>query len=117
MTIKNYITGFALSLLLTLLSFGLVELHLHNDHEWPPHTFIIPTIILFALVQFAVQVVYFLHITSKHASRGRVVALGFAVLVVCILVCGSLWIMTTLNNRMMPSDAQMTQYMDDQQGI
>ena len=117
MNMKNYTIGFFLSLLLTLAAYALVELHLSNHHEWPPHSFIIPAIILFALVQFAVQVIFFLHVGGSAASRDRLVVLCFAVLVVLILVSGSLWIMLTLNGRMMPSEAQMTQYMDNQQGI
>jgi hypothetical protein len=37
--------------------------------------------------------------------------------IVGILLSGSIWIMFTLDQRMMPDAAQMTQYMDTQAGL
>jgi cytochrome o ubiquinol oxidase operon protein cyoD len=106
-----YATGFALSLLLTLTTYIVAV------HRALPQGPVLVTIILLACAQFAVQVVCFLHLGIGRTSRDRLIALGFAVVVVLILVSGSLWIMFTLNGRMMPDTAQMEQYMQNQEGI
>ncbi len=106
-----YAIGFVLSLLLTLTAYFLAV------HVAVPQGLVIVVLILLACTQFAVQILCFLHVGGKHASRDRLIALGFAVLVVLILVSGSLWIMFTLNGRMMPDTAQMEQYMQNQEGI
>lgn len=107
----SYIYGFVLSLALTLAAYFVATHHV----LWGAPA--VGVLIAFALLQFAVQIFFFLHVGSAPASRERLVVLGFATVVVLILVSGSLWIMFTLNGRMMPSEAQMTQYMNDQQGI
>ena len=43
--------------------------------------------------------------------------LGSFGLVILILIAGSIWIMFSLNARMMPGTMQMEQYMQSQQGI
>jgi cytochrome o ubiquinol oxidase operon protein cyoD len=113
MTIKNYIIGFALSLIPTSLAFALVWIHITSKHELLSHEMLIPLIVILALVQIIVQLFCFLHITQ---SRERLYLLICALGVVCILVGGSLWIMFTLQGRMMPDDMQM-QYMDMQGGL
>jgi cytochrome o ubiquinol oxidase operon protein cyoD len=70
-----------------------------------------------ACVQFVVQVVYFLHLAEKGASHERLLMLCLAGVVVAILVGGSVWIMLSLNGRMMPDQQQMEHYMQAQQGI
>lgn len=112
-----YVVGFVLSLLCTLAAFSVVWLHLTSGHSWPPHTFIIPAILLLALLQCAVQLICFLHLTEGSDARERTFSLGVAALVVFILVSGSLWIMTHLNARMMQDSGAMQQYMDSQSGL
>lgn len=111
MTAKNYFIGFILSLILTLVAFGLVM-----QHALSPQLLIVAIIIL-ALLQCAVQLVCFLHLGQGEDSRERSFALVAAALVVLILVSGSLWIMTHLNERMMADPAAMQQYMDSQSGL
>ena len=117
MTIKNYSIGFVLSLGLVAAAYVPVELHVSSHHTWPPHSFIIPAVIIFALVQCAVQLVFFLHLGAGRASRDKLIVFGFAVGVVLILTSGSLWIMNTLSGRMTHTPEQMTEYMNNQQGI
>jgi heme/copper-type cytochrome/quinol oxidase subunit 4 len=59
----------------------------------------------------------FLHLAGRGASRERLAIFAAALFIVAILVSGSLWIMFTLNGRMMPDTAQMEQYMNDQSGF
>jgi len=108
-SLRTYAAGFLLSLAFTALAYRTATHHLHTKEA------ALISIVLFACVQFAVQAVFFLHL--GRGSRQRLAVLGFAAVIVTILVAGSLWIMTSLNNRMMPSVDQMNQYMQGQQGI
>jgi cytochrome o ubiquinol oxidase operon protein cyoD len=52
-----------------------------------------------------VHLVFFLHITTGPDNANNVLALAFGVLIVILVVAGSLWIMTNLNDSMMlPSE-------------
>jgi cytochrome o ubiquinol oxidase subunit IV len=108
---RAYTTGFILSILLTFGAYMLAVYHLLP--------FQIALIILLALafVQFIVQVLCFLHLGKESNSRDRVIVLVCAVVIVGILLWGSLWIMTNLNGRMMPTVDQMQEYMNNQDGI
>lgn len=107
----TYIGGFVFSIICTLAAYSLIV-----DHTLSINL-TVGIIVLLALVQFAIQLICFLHLGTGRSSRTRLVLFGGAAIVVTILVSGSLWIMFTLNNRMMPSTAQMEQYMDDQGGF
>jgi cytochrome o ubiquinol oxidase operon protein cyoD len=108
---KSYVIGFVLSLLLTVIAYQLVV------EDSLPYQLLIAAVIAAAFVQFIVQIYCFLHIGSDASSRERLFALSFATLLIGILVTGSLWIMFSLQGRMMPDSAQMEQYMDDQAGF
>jgi cytochrome o ubiquinol oxidase subunit IV len=60
-----------------------------------------------AIAQMGVHLVFFLHITTGPDNTNNVLALAFGVLIVIVVVAGSLWIMTNLNDSMMPS-AELT---------
>ncbi len=117
MTLKNYITGFVLSLACIAAPLVLFELHAANNHVWPTHTGIIIAALVFALLQCAVQLVYFLHLGRGRGSHEKLAVFGIAAGVLLILTMGSLWIMQNLSGRMMPTAEQMTQYMNNEQGI
>ena len=108
---RGYLVGFILSLALTGTAYWFVLQHTF------PFLFVVGWVVLLALLQFVVQVMCFLHLGRESVSRERLILLICAAIVVLILVSGSIWIMVTLNSRMMPSSEQMTQYMDSQQGI
>ncbi len=106
-----YVTGFVLSLIITFVAYYTVTQHVLSP------LMLVVAIVALAAVQFIVQMVCFLHMGAQTSSRDRLIVLGFAGVIVTILVVGSLWIINNLNNRMMPSTAQMEQYMSDQTGI
>ncbi|MEJ2726659.1 MAG: cytochrome C oxidase subunit IV family protein, partial [Deltaproteobacteria bacterium] len=58
-------------------------------------------VIAAAVVQMLVHLHYFLHLNRSSAQRWNVLALLFTVLILCLFVGGSLWIMYNLNYRMM----------------
>lgn len=108
---RAYAIGFVLSLALTLAAYSLAV------HHALPGGGLVAALIVLACTQFIVQVVCFLHLGRETASRERLVVLGCVMVIVLILVGGSLWIMTHLNERMMADPTQMEQYMSDQEGI
>ena len=57
---------------------------------------------MLAIAQMGVHLVFFLHITTGPDNTNNVLALAFGVLIVTIVVAGSVWIMSNLNDNMMP---------------
>ena len=67
-----------------------------------------------AILQFFVQMFLFLHIGKQ---RARLVMAGLMLAIVLILVGGTLWVMHSLNYRMMMTPQQMDEYMRDQDSL
>ncbi len=107
----TYTLGFAASVLLTLTCYILAT------HAMFGRQTLMILLLALAGLQFALQSLCFLHLGGRSASPDRLMVLSASLLIVLILTSGSLWIMFTLNGRMMPSAAGMEQYMNDQQGI
>jgi cytochrome o ubiquinol oxidase operon protein cyoD len=96
-----YLAGLALAILLTATSFYVAG----TDLVWQPS---IPVaLVVLAIAQMGVHLVFFLHITSGPDNTNNVLALAFGVLIVMLLMGGSLWIMANLNHNMMPMDQIM----------
>lgn len=108
--LSTYITGYLLSVGLTLCAYLLVT-HQSDSHYW----FVVSAIAVLAIAQFLVQITYFLHISFASKERWRLVVLLFMMTIVLILVIGSIWIMNNLNYRMTPQ--QMNTYMQDQDSL
>ncbi len=113
---RLYATGFGLSLLCTFGAYGFAV-----SGYLAPHALVI-ALLVFALAQFVVQVVCFLHLGHADDAHDRRLVLGFALLVTAIIVVGSLWIMANLNRRMRYDPTQfmtqeMEQYMSSQPGL
>jgi cytochrome o ubiquinol oxidase operon protein cyoD len=99
--VVGYLTGLGLAILLTATSFFVAGTNL----VWEPS---IPVaLVVLAIAQMGVHVVFFLHITTGPDNTNNVLALAFGVLIVIILMGGSLWIMDNLNHNMMPMDQIM----------
>lgn len=94
---KSYVSGFIISLILTLAAFGLVMQHLDSSNEALPQSILIPTVIALAITQLIVQLVFFLHLGRESRPRFNLTAFLFMILVVVLLVGGSLWIMANLD--------------------
>lgn len=102
LSLKAYATGFLASLALTLTAYWLVLRHVHSHHLIYSDNWLIGLVIVLALGQFFVQVVYFLHLGVESKPRWNLITFSFMATVVLILVLGSLWIMYHLNYGMMP---------------
>jgi cytochrome o ubiquinol oxidase operon protein cyoD len=97
----GYVVGLGLALLLTATSFFVAG----TDLVWQPS---IPVaIIVLAIAQMGVHLVFFLHLTTGDDNANNILALAFGVLIVFLLIIGSLWIMYHLNHNMMPMDQMM----------
>ena len=94
-TLTSYLTGFVLALILTAIPFGFVM-----SSAFSPAATIF-AIFSAGVVQILVHLHYFLHLDTSSAARWNVLALMFTLLILTLFVGGSLWIMWTLNYRMM----------------
>ncbi len=104
MRITTYITGYALSILCTLLAFGLLKWHIATQHFFPSHTALTLGFISLALMQLVVQLFFFLHVGRGRDRHWNAVALCFALFIVTVLVGGTLWIMQNLQHGQMQNN-------------
>jgi cytochrome o ubiquinol oxidase operon protein cyoD len=102
--IQTYAIGLALAALLTAASFYTVRTSL----IWGPGIPI--ALVVLAVAQMGVHLVFFLHITSDPDNTNNALALAFGVLIVLLVIVGSLWIMNNLSGRLMPA-AETPQHM------
>ncbi|WP_426437874.1 cytochrome o ubiquinol oxidase subunit IV [Bradyrhizobium genosp. P] len=96
-SLKSYLIGFGLSVVLTAIPFWLVMTDALGDKQV---TALI--VLLFAAVQIVVHMIYFLHMNTRSENGWTMLALIFTVIMVAIALTGSLWVMHHLNVNMMP---------------
>ena len=97
----GYVVGLGLAILLTATSFFIAGTKL----VWEPS---IPVaLVVLAIAQMGVHLVFFIHITTDPDNTNNVMALAFGLLIVFLVVGGSLWIMSNLNQNMPPMDQIM----------
>jgi len=94
-SVKSYVVGFLLSIVLTLIPFGVVMM---GDYSQATMLY---TVVGTAVVQILVQLAFFLHMNFSSEGGWNLTAFIFTVLIIAILVVGSLWIMYHLNTNMM----------------
>lgn len=100
-----YTAGLFLAVLLTATSFWVANTSL----LWGPG---VPLgLAVLAIAQMGVHLVFFLHITTAPDKTNSVLALAFGMLIVFLVIAGSIWIMTNLNENMMPSGEMMNMRM------
>jgi cytochrome o ubiquinol oxidase operon protein cyoD len=99
--VRTYVIGLALATLLTIASFGVGATHF----IWAPAVPV--ALVVFAIAQMGIHLVFFLHVTTGPDNTNNVVALAFGVMVVVLVVIGSIWIMGHLNHNMMTPEQMM----------
>ena len=99
--VVGYLIGLVLAVGLTAASFWAVYTHLIYGPGVPG------LLITLAVAQMGVHLVFFLHITTGPDNTNNVLALAFGVLIVCLVVFGSIWIMAHLNHNMTPMNQLM----------
>ncbi|MBA2920004.1 cytochrome o ubiquinol oxidase subunit IV [Sphingomonas sp. MAH-20] len=96
--IANSNLGLGFSVILTAGAFVLANTNLIYGPSIPI------ALLVLAVAQMGVHLVFFLHITTGPDNTNNVLALAFGILVVFLIVAGSVWIMNHLNANMMPMD-------------
>ena len=91
---KQYTIGFILSIILTLIPFGMVMAGMTGG-------LVIATIAITAIAQVLVQLVFFLHLNGSEQQRWDSIAFIYTILTIAILLIGSVWVMTHLHANMM----------------
>ena len=99
--IWSYVIGLAVASLLTVVSFLVARTTL----VWEPS---IPVaLVVLAVAQMGIHLVFFIHITTGADNVNNVMALAFGVVIVLLVMVGSLWIMANMNHNMLPMDQLM----------
>ena len=96
-TLRGYLTGFILAVILTVVPFWLV---MGNVLESSGMTALV--ILAIGAVQMVVHIVYFLHMSPSAEGGWNMLALIFTVIIVVIALVGSIWVMYNLDTNMMP---------------
>jgi cytochrome o ubiquinol oxidase operon protein cyoD len=99
--VRGYLLGLGLAVVLTIASFWAVETHA----IYRPGAAV--ALLVLAVAQMGIHLIFFLHITTAPDNANNILALAFGVLIVCLIVFGSLWVMLQLNHNMMPLDQLM----------
>jgi cytochrome o ubiquinol oxidase operon protein cyoD len=97
----SYVVGLGLALVLTGISFWVAS----TSILWGPGVAV--GLVVLAIAQMGVHLVFFLHITSGPDNTNNVLALAFGVLIVFLVMIGTIWIMGHLAANMGPSAAIM----------
>ncbi|HUP66721.1 MAG TPA: cytochrome o ubiquinol oxidase subunit IV [Sphingomicrobium sp.] len=92
----SYVLGLGLALVLTGISFWVAS----TSSLWGPGVAV--GLIVLAIAQMGVHLVFFLHITSGPDNTNNVLALAFGVLIVFLVMVGTIWIMAHMNANMAP---------------
>jgi len=96
-----YVIGLALALILTGVSFWVAS----TSALWGPGVAV--GLVVLAIAQMGVHLVFFLHITSGPDNTNNVLALAFGVLIVFLVMIGTIWIMAHLAANMGPPAEMM----------
>jgi len=94
-SVKSYMIGFVLSIILTAIPFGLAMA------GSLPKNLTVLIIVAMAVIQVVVHLVYFLHMDRSKEQRSNVSTFLFTAMVIALLVGLSLWIMFSIHIEMM----------------
>ena len=96
-----YTIGYVLAVILTVASFAMATTHLLTPAS------LVAALFVLAVGQMLVHLIFFLHITTAPAHKTNILAIVLTLLIITLVVIGSLWIMSQLNQHMMPMDQLM----------
>ena len=99
--VRNANRGLGFSVILTVAAFVLANTQLIYGPAIPVG------LLVLAIAQMGVHLVFFLHITTGPDNTNNVLALAYGILIVFLIVVGSIWIMTHLQTNMMPMNDLM----------
>ena len=96
--VRNANLGLFFSIILTVAAFVVATTELIYTPAIPV------ALLVFAIAQMGVHLVYFLHITTGPDNTNNVLALAYGILIVFLVVVGSIWIMNAMDHNMRPMD-------------
>jgi cytochrome o ubiquinol oxidase operon protein cyoD len=96
-TLKGYLTGFGLSVILTAIPFWMVMTGAMESKYA-----LALSVLALAVVQVVVHMIYFLHMNFRSQGGWSMMALIFTIVFVAIGLSGSVWVMYHLNANMGP---------------
>jgi cytochrome o ubiquinol oxidase operon protein cyoD len=99
--VRGYLIGLALATLLTIASFWAAQTHTIYGPGVPV------ALLALAVAQMGIHLVFFLHLTTAPDNTNNILALAFGVLIACLVVFGSLWIMSHLDHNLIPEHMDM----------
>ena len=108
-TLRTYLTGFFVAVVLTAIPFWVVMAR-------PIDSALVSAVVvvILAVAQIYVHTFAFLHVNTREQGGWTLIAYVFTTVLVLITIAGSLWIMMHLNSNMMPgmrSDPETTSQM------
>ena len=106
-TIKNYVIGFVLSLVFTLIPYWLVVNHVLTG------VVLFGTILAFALLQAGIQLLFFLHLGRERNPRFQSVFLLITAGGLFVVTVGTTWILYHLHSNMAPTAAALQLAQDE----
>lgn len=110
-SLKSYVTGFILSLICTLAAYFVVTA---SDLE---RSLQMGIIFILAVIQFMVQIFFFLHLGRETRPRWKQLTFLFMLATVIIIVLGSIWIMSHLDYRHVMGPAETDEYILRDEGV
>ena len=99
--LRTYLIGLGLATVMTIASFWAAQTHLIYGPG------ISVAIVVLAIAQMGIHLVFFLHITTAPDNANNVLALAFGILIACLVIFGSLWIMANLDHNMLSPQQMM----------
>ncbi len=99
---RSYMMGFGLSVVLTLIPFGIVMGGMYSNPKWA-----VLIIFLLGAAQMLVHIYYFLHVDVAAEDGWLLMSVAFTVLMLAIVLVGSLWVMFHLEEHVMPAHEQI----------
>ena len=97
----SYLAGLAFAVGLTIASFWAAQTHLIYGPG------VSAALVALAIAQMGIHLVFFLHITTAPDNTNNVLAVGFGIVIVFLVVVGSLWIMANMNHMSVPMNELM----------
>ncbi|WNK21282.1 cytochrome o ubiquinol oxidase subunit IV [Halomonas piscis] len=94
-SVKTYVTGLILSIVLTVIPFAAVMSGAFNTATT------VLVIVAMAIAQILVQLVMFMHMNTKSDEGWNLTSFVFTLTILALVVGGSLWIMHHLHLNMM----------------
>ncbi len=93
-SVKEYVTGLCLSIVLTLIPFGLV---LYSNMATGS---VMTIIILCAIAQLLVQAIFFLHMNGSSSQAWNTTSAIYTIFTVLFFIIGTIWIFSHANHNM-----------------